>query len=73
MAEGKYIMIDEIHPVVFPSVMEHKQFKDIPNITSAGFYRTYIEDGKFGVDVYGESLHYAEVAKRMITLDWNVF
>ena len=50
--EGKYVMINYNTPILFNSVLEHKQFNKIGvNITSAGFFYATKSDGV----VYGRS------------------
>ncbi len=53
--EKKYVMLDERTPILFPAYLEHREFKNIGNITSAGFVSIYIENGKLIVDSYGKS------------------
>jgi len=51
--EHKYVIIDGRYPVLFPSVLEHRQFgRAGVNITSAGFF-TILQSGD--IQVFGES------------------
>lgn len=59
MRSFKYIILDEIYPVVFGEYFKHDEvvssFKN-PNITSAGFGTIVIkEDGRIEISCYGES------------------
>ena len=54
--EGKYIIFDEMVPVVFPAMLQHVEVATgmLRKPTSAGFFCTDEEDGD--IEVYGESV-----------------
>lgn len=49
----KYVMINGCLPILFHKSIEHKKFKDIGKITSAGFVNVYKDET---VMVYGKSV-----------------
>lgn len=52
----KYIIIDKIQPILFSSGMPHDSFRPLTGeITSAGFYKLSVIDGKIDISCYGES------------------
>ena len=53
--EGKYIVFDEMVPVVFPAILEHHKVAKgiLKKPTSAGFF-CVDEDGN--IETYGESV-----------------
>jgi len=60
----KYVMVDDIKPILFSEMMQHSDFKDIGNITSAGMCRINAKlkrfDGHISTEktvcCYGESI-----------------
>lgn len=55
MMKGKYVMVDDMFPVLMPDSMSHDSMCAM-RITSAGFFKVYEEEcGKLDVCVYGHS------------------
>ena len=54
----KYVMIDDIVPVLFSEMQQHSDFLHVGKITSAGFcYIDYDEkSNQYKVTVHGESI-----------------
>jgi hypothetical protein len=50
--EMKYIMIDEVFPVIFSDGMKHSDFKKMGNITSAGMVRILNDE----INCFGKSV-----------------
>lgn len=60
---NKYVIIDEISPIIFACSLSHVAFKPLGKITGAGFVN--IIDNK--IYVYGESLSLKMVSKQADT------
>lgn len=59
MRNFKYVIINDIYPVVFGEYFQHSDVVarlNNPNVTSAGFGALYIDDqGRIQISCYGES------------------
>ena len=53
MKACKYVILDEITPVVFNSPLSHRDMRALGNITSAGYFVYSTEDG---VVIAGEAM-----------------
>lgn len=57
----KYVMVDEIYPVLFLEALGHREFKEVKNAvnkgaTSAGFCSACLgANGEVKVSIYGDS------------------
>ena len=68
MIRCKYVIIGEAFPILFYGTFEHKDFKNMGKITSAGFCKVY-EDGSVICSGRSESLNIGvgELDVRLIT------
>lgn len=51
----KYVIIDDIFPVVFPGAVSHRAMRGLGTITGAGFVKFHTQDGLLDVAVFGHS------------------
>ena len=51
----KYVIIDGIAPVIFFGGIPHSEMLKLGAITSAGFLKFYLNDGKISIAVFGHS------------------
>jgi hypothetical protein len=52
----KYVMIDEVFPILFSEKFSHDSFKNFGRITSAGSVKIIISEGKRKIETFGYSL-----------------
>jgi len=79
MKQNKYIIIDELFPILFTECQTHKDLAHGMRVTSAGFFCTSIEKDKIKVHCYGESISLniknqpddARLIEKFLSSDWN--
>lgn len=66
----KYIMVDELFPVLFPDAITHKHAALGLKVTSAGFCDIDKFNGEWEVDVWGKSVSLGDLKSKPEDAIW---